>query len=447
MGKGSDDGCLIWAQTFSALNNPTSADSFKSCGIPDDQVYDPEANPRGARCTIADYQVAIWGRRAQDGFAKRPWDNVGVQYGLEALRAGTISPAQFVDLNEKVGGVDIDFGYQAARTEADPGTPEIAYRTGQVTDARLLAGVPIIDLRGHSTIEWHQDTDSYEIRARLEMANGHHDNQVIWTGAAPIAGDPAFACAILPSAVANRRPPVITPNPPSLCAANPLAAMDAWLDNIAADLGAGSPAAKVARNKPPEAVDACWIAGTRTTDAATCRSAYPYYSNPRVVAAGPLSNHILKCRLKPLVRGDYPVTFTDEQWATLLKAFPDGACDWTQPGVGEQVSTPWTGFADGPGGSPLGAVPRAKALARRCASRRRFSIQVSRIGGKRLRSAVVQVGGRRATRMRKRGRRFVGTVDLRGLSSRSVRVRIVGRTRTGRKVVEVRRYRICAKRR
>jgi len=222
--------------------------------------------------------------------------------------------------------------------------------------------------------------------------------------------------------------------------------MDAWLDDIAADRRAGSPAAKVARNKPPETVDACWIAGMKTTDMATCTSAYPYYANPRVAAAGTMSNHILKCRLKLLARGDYPVTFADEQWATLLKAFPGGVCDWAQPGVGEQVSTPWMGFADGRGGRPLGAVPRAKALPRRCASRRRFSIRVARIGGQRLRSAVVQVGDRRATRMRRSGEGFVGTVDLRGLSSRSVRVRIVGRTRTGRKAVEVRRYRVCTKR-
>ena len=32
-----------------------------------------------------------------------PWDNVGVQYGLKALRDGLITPAQFLDLNANVG--------------------------------------------------------------------------------------------------------------------------------------------------------------------------------------------------------------------------------------------------------------------------------------------------------------------------------------------------------
>src|SRR3546814_3939563 len=40
----------------------------------------------------------------EDGFARLPWDNVGVQYGLEALRTGVITPAEFLDLNAQVGG-------------------------------------------------------------------------------------------------------------------------------------------------------------------------------------------------------------------------------------------------------------------------------------------------------------------------------------------------------
>ena len=38
-----------------------------------------------------------------DGFARVPWDNVGVQYGLEALRAGRITPDEFLELNSGVG--------------------------------------------------------------------------------------------------------------------------------------------------------------------------------------------------------------------------------------------------------------------------------------------------------------------------------------------------------
>ena len=39
----------------------------------------------------------------ETGFARVPWDNVGVQYGLAAVTSGTITPAQFLDLNANVG--------------------------------------------------------------------------------------------------------------------------------------------------------------------------------------------------------------------------------------------------------------------------------------------------------------------------------------------------------
>jgi hypothetical protein len=43
----------------------------------------------------------------------------------------------------------------------------------------------------------------------------------------------------------------------------------------------------------------------------------------------------------------------------------------------------------------------------------------------------------------RRGRRLRAPVDLRGLPRGTYRVRIVGRTRVGRRVVAVRTYRTC----
>ena len=42
------------------------------------------------------------------GWARRPTDNIGLQYGLAALDAGKISVDEFLEVNEKVGGTDID---------------------------------------------------------------------------------------------------------------------------------------------------------------------------------------------------------------------------------------------------------------------------------------------------------------------------------------------------
>ena len=62
----------------------------------------------GVRCTYQDNMVNVYGRDPRTGFARRPFDNVGVQYGLRAFNDGKINFAQFVDLNRRVGGHDID---------------------------------------------------------------------------------------------------------------------------------------------------------------------------------------------------------------------------------------------------------------------------------------------------------------------------------------------------
>ena len=67
--------------------------------VPADQVYDPKTNPTGARCTYQDNMVNVFGRDPKTGFARRPFDNVGIQYGLKALNDGKITFEQFIDLN------------------------------------------------------------------------------------------------------------------------------------------------------------------------------------------------------------------------------------------------------------------------------------------------------------------------------------------------------------
>lgn len=311
-----------------------------------DWVYDPETNATGARCTIQDYQVAQFGRRPSDawgnverrigeGFANRPYDNVGVQYGLRALESGLITSEQFVDLNEKIGGYDIDVNWHRERIAADPYALEAAYRTATITHGSNLAKVPIIDLRGTENYSFHTDVKSWVARARLDQANGHHDNQLIWVSA--------------PTA----------PAPSADSARESFEVLDTWLSKIEADASTDSLEAKVVNNKPAGAVDACWIEGRKITDQATCRAAFPYFGLPRIAAGSPLADNIFKCQLKPLTRGDYDVAFTEEQWNRLHKVFSAGVCDYSKPGVGQQPAVPWLTFASGPGGEPLGPAPRS----------------------------------------------------------------------------------------
>src|SRR5262249_28171862 len=67
--------------------------------VPVSLRYDPVSNPNGARGTVYDAAHNVYGVDPVTGFALRPFDNVGVQYGLEALQAGVITPEQFLDLN------------------------------------------------------------------------------------------------------------------------------------------------------------------------------------------------------------------------------------------------------------------------------------------------------------------------------------------------------------
>ena len=54
----------------------------------------------------------------------------------------------------------------------------------------------------------------------------------------------------------------------------------------------------------------------------------------------------MKCQLKPLRRDEYPVSFTDEQFARLQQAFPTGVCDYSKTGVGQRGAIPWLTYQD-----------------------------------------------------------------------------------------------------
>lgn len=278
-------------------------------------VYHPQTNRSGVRCTVYDYMKAVFGERPSDGFARRPYDNVGVQYGLQALLSGLILPEQFVDLNEKVGGLDIDYGVQGARSVADDGSLEAAYRSGTVTQGRQLASVPIVD--GSYAVpagDIHTAVHAWSLRERLRASNGHDDNHVIRQA----GGDrPAFDL------------------------------MDDWLTRVEADGGPGTLEEKIVRNKPADAVDSGSYLGT----------------NPRIASGAPLSDDILKCTLKPIARGDYAdmlVPFTDDQWTRLNAVFGNGVCDWAQRGVAQQETIPWATYARGAGPEPLGPPPTSE---------------------------------------------------------------------------------------
>jgi hypothetical protein len=309
-------------------------------------VYDPVTNPNGARCSAWDWAASIFGK-APDGIrARETRDNVGVQYGLEALASGAITAEEFVTLNEIIGGVDKDSNFQAARSVADPRALEIAYRAGIVMSGRQYAKTAVIDLRGWDdaapasppAIPIHHQWRSFAIRERLDREYGDHGNQVMWR----------FNNGLLPNGVT------------AALTLEAFLAMDEWLTALKADTGKDPVERKVRRAKPAGAFDLCVLTATgeRLTDFAACEARearFKVSSSPRQVAGGPLAENILKCRLKPLLSADYaPVVFTPAQWSRLNAVFPDGVCDWGQPGVGQVRARSPRDYSDGPGGERLG---------------------------------------------------------------------------------------------
>lgn len=359
--------CQAWAALFGPRFDPSDGGN---CDLPDEVVYDPDTNPTGPRCLLNDYQVAIWGPRVESewgpveqaigrGFAKRPVSTVGVQYGLGALEDGTILVDQFVDMNALVGGVDIDNNVTAERSPMSSGAGPTAYRTGQIVLGTNLDQVPIIDLRGHDNTEIHTDVYSHITSRRLIAANGHADNQAIWTGVLPLLGEPewVFCGEAIGSGTSGGSE---LPTAPIPCSdTSPFLLMDTWLTAIEADTSSAPLEDKVLTNRPDAAVDTCFIGGQAVTEEAACAAAYPVFETTRMAAGGPLTNDIIDCALVPLDRDGYSVTFTDAQWTAMQTAFPTGVCDYSQPGLGyQQAVDTWLSFpGNGAAPVPLGPAP------------------------------------------------------------------------------------------
>ena len=91
-----------------------------------------------------------------------------MEYGRKALTSGTITPAQFVDINEKLGGGDIDANFGPKRVEADRPALERVYRSGAVNQGTHLDRVAMIDLRGPDPGAFHDVYRTYAMRDTAE---------------------------------------------------------------------------------------------------------------------------------------------------------------------------------------------------------------------------------------------------------------------------------------
>lgn len=308
---------------------PGYASAVWSPVVPVSLQYNPVTNPRGARPTVYDVAHNIYGVDPKNGFALRPFDNVGVQYGLKALNSGVITTSQFLDLNEKIGGYDDDFNYVPNRVE---GNLE-AIKRGQLGGLQEyggggLASIPVFDYTGIFNDDggYHYQWFHFAMRERMIEANGNADNYVMWRGN-PVPFDAAWSTFI------------------------------EWVSNVATDTSHRSQREKAIHDKPGAAVDGCWSSPTQfipekltfsSLPNSQCNTLFPSYAFPRYIAGGPLAANIMKCHLKPIQFSDYAVTFTPSEVARLHKIFPHGVCNWEERGVHQTGVVTWGSFGPSP---------------------------------------------------------------------------------------------------
>ncbi|HKO29247.1 MAG TPA: DUF6351 family protein [Solirubrobacteraceae bacterium] len=334
---------------LSTLYWPTLANPAYACaGVTDAQRWSP-TNPTGTRCDLEDYMINLFGPYMGNnpyGYAGIPLDNVGVQYGLQPLEQGLITPEQFVDLNQKIGGYDHNFNTTTSRLPADEPALRNDYRGGGVNETNDMKGVAIIDLRGPDAGSFHDAYRSWTIRARLEQVEGHFPkNDVIWFGETPLIGDPNYAAA-------------------------GLVAMDGWLSAVEADHRNLSLEQKVADDRPATVHDQCsdipdvdQVVVPGVGEVCQSPLLQTRFATPRMVAGESINTDQEKCQLKPLRASDYyPVTFSATEWATLQQIFPHGVCNFAKPGVDQAPTIPWQTYQSPSGsviygGKPLGPAP------------------------------------------------------------------------------------------
>lgn len=290
----------------------------------------------------------IYGTDA-DGFAPIPLDNVGVQYGLKALKDGAITLDEFLRINACVGSWKEQKDYldwlkppadpfdmrnmrRSADCRTDAGTPaprrtgnlkamNAAYSSGHVFTGKTL-DIPLIDLRHYKEeqLDMHNTRQGFSARARLAAGGGNASNQVIWvTGETSTGG------------VATR-------------AMDALAVLDTWL---------------MTGTKPARFTDQCFTAaggvvaagstvwnGVMDSKAAgACTQTYKVYTSPRMVAGDSYRGDMFKCALKPvataLADGTYGAADTSPAAAKawLNRIFPEGVCDYSKPDVGRPAGT------------------------------------------------------------------------------------------------------------
>lgn len=316
-GHATPDTCRTVDDALGAMFDPTAC----APGAPAAEVYDRATNPTGLRCTYQDLNAVPFGLDPTTGFAHRPVDNVGVQYGLEALNRGTIDVEEFLDLNEAIGGLDVDGRPRAERSEVDVLGLMTMYENGRIAmGTGDLRKVPIIDVVRDGDGRPGDLQQALALRARLVRGN-------------PAEAAPGHQIWVVPADDGALR----------TAGVEAVELVDAWLTGMHAARGDRS--GSLRGQRPDDAMSRCPEASSADGDDVfdpldgACLAERDRAGAPRVVAGGPEAGDVVKCELKAIDELDYEVTITPAQFDRLAAIFPTGVCDWGTVGAGQTLPT------------------------------------------------------------------------------------------------------------
>ncbi|MDP2559912.1 DUF6351 family protein [Psychrobium sp. 1_MG-2023] len=294
----------------------------------------------------------VYGRTAA-GYGASTWDNVGVQYGLNALKANLLSIDEFIALNKNIGSwvrqpqmqpewikkipftkthlwlslwgnknvTQADNG-PAPRHQGDISAMKNAYHTGQVFIGKL--NIPTLDIRHYleEELDMHHMSASFNARTRITNYQGHADNHIIWVSHKdfnPVVKGFKVIDQWLMTKLHNPNLTTTKAKPSNL------------EDSCFADNGE-----IIAQGK------AVWDGEWNNKALGQCSQNFKMYSNVRIAAGAPWDGSTFKCSLQPVadaikqsVYGDIAINKYQKQ---LEEAFPDGVCDYSQGDVGRPTN-------------------------------------------------------------------------------------------------------------
>jgi len=297
------------------------------------------------------------------GHALSPWSNVGVQYGLQALTQGTISPKQFLELNARIGSWKPSdqmtaprlwhlsgdsrlyrlspYGEHnmthsgsrmavAARRAGPLKAARAAYQAGHVYLGKL--DIPIMDVRMYLDHEQniHHTWAALSIRQRLLNADSDLRLNPLWITSKPY--NPMFDAVTLMDAWLTT-----AKESGDLINSRPLAASDTCFDQAGNVIAQG---------------DQVWDGEWNQRPQGECTRNMPFHQGSRQVAGDSISGLTFQCARMPVAEALSSDLYASVDMTpyrdTLARIFPEGVCDYSKPDLADPGELPEYDLAEQP---------------------------------------------------------------------------------------------------